>query len=88
MNRLKISSSSIAVYVVVLCMLIGIAVTGSRTVTVVSENGYCQSQEIRSIIGSDNKVDTSKEQVRLSLKSHKVFLFNKETENRIYFGVN
>ena len=38
---------------------------------------------IRSIINADNKVDVSRETVSYNLKPHKVFLFNKETEERI-----
>ena len=36
------------------------------------------------IIDADNKIDASKEEVRFSLKPHKTFIFNKETEERIY----
>ena len=39
------------------------------------------------IINADNKVDTEAETVRFSVKPHKIFLFNKETEERIYFEV-
>ena len=39
------------------------------------------------IINADNKVDATKETVSYSLKAHKVFVFNKETEERIYFEV-
>ena len=38
-------------------------------------------------INADNKVDTGSETVRYSIKPHKLFLFNKETEERIYFEV-
>ena len=41
---------------------------------------------IRAIIDSDVKVNESSDTVRFSLKPHKVFLFDKETEKRIYFG--
>ena len=33
------------------------------------------------------KIDTTKETVRFALKPHKVFIFNKETEERLYFEV-
>ena len=39
------------------------------------------------IINADNKVDITTETVRYSLKPHKVFLFNKETEERIRYEV-
>ena len=34
---------------------------------------------------ADNKVDITAATVKYSLKAHKVFIFNKETEERIYF---
>ena len=45
------------------------------------------SPVVRAIIDADNKVDTTKATVRFSLKAHKVFLFHKETEERIRFEV-
>ena len=42
---------------------------------------------VRSIIDADNKVDPAAETVRFDVKPHKIFLFNKETEERIYFEV-
>ena len=36
---------------------------------------------------SDNKVDPDAETVCFNVKPHKIFLFNKETEERIYFEV-
>ena len=42
---------------------------------------------IGSIIDADNKVDVAKGTVNYTLKPHKVFLFNAETEERIYFEV-
>ena len=56
-----------------------------RDVSIVSTHEASVNPIIRSIINADNKVDISKETVRYSLKAHKVFLFNKETEERIYF---
>ena len=66
------------------CKLISLEVMG-RDVSVVSENAASQNPVVRSIINADNKVDTSAETVKYSLKAHKVFIFNKETEERIYF---
>ena len=57
-----------------------------RDVSIVSYNGAAISPAIRSIVDADYKVDASAETVRFNLKPHKVFLFNKETEERIYFG--
>ena len=68
------------------CKLNNVEVMG-RDVSIVSTNDASANPIIRSIINADNKVDTTKETVRYSLKPHKVFLFNKETEERIYFEV-
>ena len=40
---------------------------------------------IRAIVDADDIADKDMKTVRFSLKSHKVFLFNKETEERIRF---
>ena len=66
------------------CTLSNVEVMG-RDVSIVSTNESSINPSIRSIINADNKVDTAKECVRYSLKAHKVFIFNKETEERIYF---
>ena len=68
------------------CDLNGVEVMG-RDVSIVSTHPASVSPVLRSIINADNKVDTSAETVRFSLKAHKVFLFNKETEARIPFEV-
>ena len=68
------------------CKLSSLEVMG-RDVSVVSTNAASLNPVIRSIINSDNKVDTTAETVRYSLKPHKVFIFNKETEERIRFEV-
>lgn len=66
------------------CALRSLEVMG-RDVSIVSTNEHSLNPVIRSIVDSDNKVDPSAETVTFSLKKHKVFLFNKETEERIYF---
>lgn len=68
------------------CKLESVEVMG-RDASVVSTNAASVNPSVRSIIDSDNKVDTQKDVVRFSVKSHKMFLFNKETEERIYFEV-
>ena len=68
------------------CKLNNVEVMG-RDVSIVSTNAASSNPVVRAIINADNKVDTSAESVRFSLKAHKVFLFNKETEERIYFEV-
>ena len=57
-----------------------------RDISVVSEHPSCQNPVIRSIINADNKVNAGAT-VSYNLKPHKVFLFSKEDESRIYFEV-
>ena len=56
-----------------------------RDVSIVSTSDAAQTPIVRSIVDADNKVDTTKEYVTFSIKSNKIFLFNKDTEERIYF---
>ena len=71
----------------VCCKLNSVEVMG-RDSSVVCTHDASANPVVRAIINSDHKVDTSSETVRFSLKPHKVFIFNKETEERIYFEVN
>ncbi len=66
------------------CNLRGVEVMG-RDISVVSTHRVCQNTEIRSIISTENKVDTTCDTVRFSVMPHKVFLFDKVTEERISF---
>ncbi len=68
------------------CRMSNVEVMG-RDVSIVSTNPASQNPVVRSIINADNKVDITTETVRYSLKPHKVFLFNKETEERIRYEV-
>ena len=68
------------------CQLSNVEVMG-RDVSVVSTHENSMNPVIRSIIDADCKVDVTAKFVRYSLKPHKVFIFNKETEERIYFEV-
>ena len=68
------------------CKLSNVEVMG-RDVSVVCYNDASLNPLIRAIINSDNKIDMTAETVRYSLKPHKVFLFDAETEERIYFEV-
>ena len=58
-----------------------------RDVSVVSTHEASVNPLVRSIINADNKVDLAAGVVRYALKPHKVFLFNKDTEERILFEV-
>ena len=64
------------------CKLSNVEVMG-RDASVVSTHVASVNPVIRSIINSDIKIDTTKETVRFALKPHKVFIFNKETEERL-----
>ena len=68
------------------CELSAVEVMG-RDVSIVSTNEASLNPVIRSIINADNKVDSEQETVRFSVKPHKLFLFNAETEERIPFEV-
>ena len=68
------------------CKLINAEVMG-RDVSVVSSNPASLNPTIRSIINADAGVDHDAETVRFSVKPHKLFLFNKESEKRIRFEV-
>ena len=68
------------------CKLKNVEVMG-RDASVVCDHAASANPVVRALINSDNRVDTTKETVRFSLKAHKVFLFNKETEERICYEV-
>ena len=55
-----------------------------RDVSVVSTHECSEKPLIRSIISAENKIDLSQETIRFSVKPHKTFIFNSETEERIY----
>ena len=64
------------------CRLKGVEVMG-RDISVLSENDSSENTVIRSIISAECKVDTSSATVRFDLKPYKVFIFDKETEERL-----
>ena len=55
--------------------------------SVVSSNPASLNPTIRSIINADAGVDHEAEKVRFSIKPHKLFIFDKESEKRIHFEV-
>ena len=67
------------------CKLSNVEVMG-RDVSIVSRHAEMLSTTIRSIIDADNKIDVTAQSVHFSLKAHKTFLFDAETEERILFG--
>ena len=66
------------------CGLNNVEVMG-RDVSVVSTHPASVNPVVRSIIDADNRFDITGTTVRYSVKPHKFFVFNKETEERIYF---
>ena len=74
-----------SVYGKLTCKVSNVEVMG-RDVSIVSQNDAMLTPAIRSIIDADYKVDAAAEFVKYDLKPHKVFLFDSETEERIYFG--
>lgn len=68
------------------CKLDRVEVMG-RDISVISTNKASLNERIRSIISADNRVDAAKENVRFQLLPHKVFLFDKDTEERMEFEV-
>ena len=68
------------------CKISGIEVMG-RDVSIVSTNDNSLNPVIRSIINADANVNAAATEVKYSLKPHKVCIFDKETEERLYFEV-
>ena len=68
------------------CKLNNVEVMG-RDASVVAHHSAALTPVVRAIINSDIRVDTSAETIKFNIKPHKFFLFNKETEERIYFEV-
>ncbi len=64
------------------CKLSNVEVMG-RDVSIVCEHAAQTSAVVRAIVDADYKINASAEQVRFSLKPHKVFLFDAQTELRI-----
>ena len=65
------------------CNLQAVEVMG-RDISVVAVHPLSENTVIRAIISSETKVDTDKKEIGFELKKNKVFLFNRETEERIY----
>ena len=66
------------------CNLSNLEVMG-RDVSVVSTHANSQNPVVRSIINSDSNIDATAKTISFSLKPHKVFIFNKDTEERMKF---
>ena len=68
------------------CRLSNVEVMG-RDVSLVCNSDASANPLVRAIIDADNKIESGRETVAFSLKSHKTFIFSKENEERIYFEV-
>ena len=66
------------------CEMTGLDVMG-RDVSIVSKHPASLNPVVRSIINSDTPINPAETTVRFDLKPHKVFVFDKETEERIRF---
>jgi multiple sugar transport system ATP-binding protein len=69
------------------CKLGRVEVMG-RDVSIISSHDASVDAAVRSIIDSKSAVDAGSATVRFALKSDKVFVFGKETEERIFFEVS
>jgi multiple sugar transport system ATP-binding protein len=54
-----------------------------RDVSVVSTHEKMTGKSIRSIVSAEYRVDPNQKQVRFQLKPYKVFLFDRESEERV-----
>ena len=66
----------------VTCKMDRVEVMG-RDVSVVCTHPKMTGRCIRSIVSSENRFEPGQENVRFRLKPHKVFLFDKESEERV-----
>ncbi len=66
------------------CNLSSVEVMG-RDSSIVSTHSASANPVIRSIVDSDLSISPNEKIVKYSLKAHKVFIFDKVTEERIYF---
>ena len=57
-----------------------------RDISVVSTHPASVNPVVRSIISADEMGSIQGSTAKFDLKPHKVFLFNKESEERVYFG--
>ena len=67
------------------CKMINVEIMG-RDMSVISAHGACDSQ-IRAIVDSDAVIPENSDTIRYSVKPSKLLIFNKETEERIYYTV-
>ena len=66
------------------CGLVGVEVMG-RDTSVVATHPACAAENLRAIISAENRVDADAKEVRFALKPYKLFLFDRQTEERVPF---
>jgi multiple sugar transport system ATP-binding protein len=54
-----------------------------RDISIIAQNAACEKPTFRVIVDADNKFNPAG-QIKFDIKSNKLFLFNKETEERLY----
>ena len=64
------------------CQMDGVEVMG-RDVSVVSTHPKMTGRCVRSIVSAENRFEPDQKEVRFSLKPYKVFLFDRESEERV-----
>ena len=69
------------------CELRGVEVMG-RDISVVAGHPACANTAIRAIISAEDRPEAEAETVRFALKPYKVFLFDRETEERLYTAMS
>ena len=65
------------------CQLKNVEVMG-RDVSIVSSNASSDNPIVRSIVDADNRLAEGAKEVRFSIKPNKIFIFDHETEERIF----
>jgi len=65
------------------CALKGVEVMG-RDVTVLSSHPAFDGETIRTIVDSENRPDTAKREVRFRVRPGKIFVFDRESGDRLY----
>jgi len=68
------------------CKLSGVEVMG-RDISIVSVNEAATAPTVRSIVDSEHKIEIGADCVRFDLKPSKVFIFDKETEERLAYEI-
>lgn len=69
------------------CAFSGVEVMG-RDVSIVCSHPACEVSAVRVIVGAEHETDAAAETVRFALKPGKVFLFRRDTGERIRTGAD